>query len=417
MPDTPLVLFTTRFPYGRGETFLESEIGHLAERFARVTIVPTLAEGPARPVPANVAIEHGWARQRAHGARRVAAGLAAVVAPEVRREVLRHVSGRAVPHAFLRAGAFEADVRTLSAWLAAEGPRLGLDRPGAVAYAYWLGRQALVLGRARARWPGLRVIARAHHSDLYETVHASTYLPFLAQQIRGLDRLWTVSEHGRAHVATKWPDLADVAAVARLGVHDPGFDCRPSADGTFRVVSCSSLIPGKRVDLLIASLRALTEALGGRPVAWEHFGDGPERARLEALAASTLLTDVRWRFRGHVPNREVIAHYGAAPVDAFVNLSVSEGVPVSIMEAFAAGIPAVATAVGGTPEIVGEGGGILVSSAATPAEVAAALARLASDAETHAAYRAAAKRTWAERFDAARNYRSFAAGLAAMAVA
>ena len=47
--------------------------------------------------------------------------------------------------------------------------------------------------------------------------------------------------------------------------------------------------------------------------------------------------------------------------DLFMNVSSSEGLPVSIMEAFSFGIPALVTAVGGNPEIVQEGAGILLA--------------------------------------------------------
>ena len=51
---------------------------------------------------------------------------------------------------------------------------------------------------------------------------------------------------------------------------------------------------------------------------------------------------------------------GKQEFDLFMNVSSSEGLPVSIMEAFSFGIPALVTAVGGNPEIVQEGAGILL---------------------------------------------------------
>ncbi len=79
---------------------------------------------------------------------------------------------------------------------------------------------------------------------------------------------------------------------------------------------------------------------------------------------------------GHTANTDVLRYYDTHRIDAFVNLSTTEGVPVSIMEAIARDIPIVATRVGGTPEIVGEehGTGRLGELDATAEDVATTLA-------------------------------------------
>ena len=110
------------------------------------------------------------------------------------------------------------------------------------------------------------------------------------------------------------------------------------------VVSCSAISPVKRVALL---LRALKEVSVTVPVRWVHFGDGPLRSQVEREAA--LLEDARFRieFRGQTPNSELMSFYLNNPAHVFANVSDSEGVPVSIMEAMSVGIPIVATRVGG----------------------------------------------------------------------
>jgi colanic acid/amylovoran biosynthesis glycosyltransferase len=93
----------------------------------------------------------------------------------------------------------------------------------------------------------------------------------------------------------------------------------------------------------------------------------------------------------------VLRFYDENRVDAFVNLSTSEGLPVSIMEAVAWDIPVVATAVGGTPELVGPelGTGELVAADAGPDAVAAVLERVleADDGTYHP------RRVWEQEFD------------------
>jgi glycosyltransferase involved in cell wall biosynthesis len=77
------------------------------------------------------------------------------------------------------------------------------------------------------------------------------------------------------------------------------------------------------------------------------LGDGPERARLEAQAVERHLA-TRVMFPGQ--RRDVAAWLAAC--DIFVLPSLSEGLPLSVLEAMAARKPVIATAIGGTPEVV-----------------------------------------------------------------
>ena len=79
-------------------------------------------------------------------------------------------------------------------------------------------------------------------------------------------------------------------------------------------------------------------------------GDGADRSALEAQAASLGVAS-RVRFLGH--RRDVPALLAIA--DVFVLPSLYEGLPLSVLEAMAAGVPVVATAIGGTDEVVRDG--------------------------------------------------------------
>ena len=68
-------------------------------------------------------------------------------------------------------------------------------------------------------------------------------------------------------------------------------------------------------------------------------------------------------------NQQIIDFYAKTPLDLFINVSESEGIPVSIMEAMSFGIPAIATNVGGTNEIVNQKNGYLIDSESTSEEI------------------------------------------------
>jgi len=158
------------------------------------------------------------------------------------------------------------------------------------------------------------------------------------------------------------------------------------------------LIPVKAADVF---LRALAE-LGDGPWAASVIGDGNERCRLERLAAGLGLSS-RVAFHGRVDDAA-----GLFPAfDAFVLSSRTEGTPIVLFEAMAAGVPVIATAVGGVPDVV-SGAEALLVPAQDPAALAQAIRTASLDpGAAHARVTAARARLrdftlgrWVARYDA-----------------
>jgi len=143
----------------------------------------------------------------------------------------------------------------------------------------------------------------------------------------------------------------------------------------FTLVYVGRLEPVKNHALLLHAFRG---ALCPMPdLRLWMVGDGSERGTLERLAMDLGIA-------GHVTfwgqQLDVAPFFSAA--DAFIMSSRSEGLPVSLLQAFSLGLPAIVTNVGGMAEIVRMAEAGPTVSAADPAEMAAAILRLAgSDAE------------------------------------
>jgi len=169
-----------------------------------------------------------------------------------------------------------------------------------------------------------------------------------------------------------------------------------------RAVTVARLHPVKGVpDLLDAVAAARAQ---GAPLELDVVGDGPERAEVEARAAP--LRDAV-RLHGMLPPAEVARLLDEG--DLFVlNSRVApggdvEGLPVSLLEAMAAGLPVVATRHGGIPEAVRhEVTGLLVPER-DGAALAAALARLARDPAERVAFGAAGRAVVEMEYDAQRS--------------
>jgi glycosyltransferase involved in cell wall biosynthesis len=126
-------------------------------------------------------------------------------------------------------------------------------------------------------------------------------------------------------------------------------------------------------------------------------GDGEERPRLEQLVGELGLTD-RVEFLGW--RSDLASLYRRMHV--FVLTSINEGTPVSLIEAMAAGVPVVASSVGGVPDVV-DGGvtGVLVPPR-QPEAVAAAIVAAIVESDRAAVMAARARQSVRERFDSAR---------------
>jgi len=119
----------------------------------------------------------------------------------------------------------------------------------------------------------------------------------------------------------------------------------------FKLITVGRLVPWKRVDGI---LRAIAPIEG---VGLVIVGDGPERPRLEALVEELGLGE-RVFFAGKRSRQETLALMEGC--DAFVLNSSYEGLPHTLLEAMQVGLPVIATAVGGVPEVVRDDPGVLL---------------------------------------------------------
>ena len=152
-----------------------------------------------------------------------------------------------------------------------------------------------------------------------------------------------------------------------------------------RLLCVARLAPAKNHALLLQTVALLRES--GRDVSLTLVGDGPLRGRLEELARELGISE-RVRFAGR--RTDTPAFY--RDCDLFVLLSDYEGMPMSIIEAMASGLPVVATRAGGVGELVDDGvsGALVEADAAAAAE---AIAAICDDPALYARLSAGAVRT------------------------
>ncbi|WP_203553112.1 glycosyltransferase [Bacillus sp. B15-48] len=270
-----------------------------------------------------------------------------------------------------------------------------------VAYSYWLSL-APGISFLKERYPNLKVYSRGHGGDIYDERHDPPYLPVKRRMLTVLDEIFLVSTYGKDYLVNEFPETKDKLTVSRLGTLKPAKSTEASTDGITRLVSCSYMVPIKRLSLLVEALQHSKTNLH-----WTHIGDGPERENIEKLVQK-LPGNVTVHFTGSLKNEDVMKYYMQNPVDYFINVSASEGIPVSIMEAFSCCIPAIATDVGGTSELVNSQNGVLVPEDITSLELASILDKVGtSSLEEKAKMRESAFQTWDTLYNAEKNYSKF----------
>jgi glycosyltransferase involved in cell wall biosynthesis len=173
-------------------------------------------------------------------------------------------------------------------------------------------------------------------------------------------------------------DLERVPARKVLVIHN-GIDVdRYCVAGTRRTgapvhaVTVGRLDPIKDQATMLRAVRLVVDQVP--EFSLDIAGDGPSRPGLEALCASLRLSG-HVRFHGY---RGEVSPY-LAEADLFILSSVSEGIPLALLEAMACGLPAVTTDVGGLPEVVvpGETGWLVPPR--SPDALAEAMLRLLAE--------------------------------------
>jgi glycosyltransferase involved in cell wall biosynthesis len=226
------------------------------------------------------------------------------------------------------------------------------------------------------------------------------------------DAIVAVSDAVRMAFVRRCPTLAATTLTIRNGVDVRAFATTPAMHAAARarfgygpdevvVGVVARLERRKGVDVLV---RALARARGTtRALRLHVVGDGPERDALESLArAHGIVRAVR--FAGRDP--DVRSHLAA--FDLFAAPSRSEGLGLALIEALAAGVPALGASVGGIPELLAGAACARLLPPGDEAAWTAALLELASDHVTRAVMAREAP-AWAGRFSLDASVRSLEA--------
>lgn len=398
-----LLIITCEYPYITGEPFLENEMLYLQQRFDNIYIFPINAsprDVPTRTVPENVKVYPVgcvWSKLRypvyalkgffTYNKKLTTKGLS------LKQKVSAwYARGRSAHiHDFIMA--------TIE--------REKLDVSDACIYSYWFTDQAVAAWKLKETLQSMdcnvKAVARGHGYDVYAAANAMNYLPYQQQNLQWLDGFYPCSDNGGNYIAEKYPLYRKKIHTARLGTMDKGHNRFSGEEKVF--LTCSSLKPIKRMSLFAKAFAILCKRAPN--CRWVCIGDGAMENDIREIIHNEGIED-HVEMLGRLTNQQVLEYYSTHGITYFCNVSSTEGVPVSIMEAMSFGIPIIATDVGGSGEIVSDRVGRLLPAELTPEMLADYLyEEMMLSNESYLQKRENARLSWEEKSSADKVYKQW----------
>ena len=362
-----LFIFTGNFPYQPGEEFLKHELASLSPSFDQVLIVPanrtnTKIEIDYPNVKLNDYIIDHYRKTNLLRINKYTKRFIKAFKPNIKylKFLLRYL----------------AMTNTMQSFL--DKASQTIDLSNSVMYTYWFDDATTALALLKNSFK-YRLVTKAHRWDLYESEYGFNKFPLRQYVLGALDLYMPATKSAFDHIINRYAFSPSKAIINRYGVQVQKI-VSSQVLYDFHLVSCSLLKPVKRVDLIVKSLALLDVNLR---IHWTHIGSGLLAEKIADLAAYSLTNkNITYDLKGQLSNEDVIDFYRKTHCDLFINVSASEGTPVSIMEANSFGIPAMATDVGGTKELVNNESGYLITSNPTPYELSIFLKNVISDMTT-----------------------------------
>ena len=397
-----LVLITSEFPYSSGEPFLSNELPYLSQHFERIYIFSINGkevDKPMRFIPENAAcFPLGNTTSKSKYLKYMVAGL---IKPDTDLRIREFNLKRVAASLYTRGRALSIADQIYDIIA-----RNNLNVDNTVVYSFWFAYQAVAawLLSKKLNNVGAKTFAvsRAHGYDLYWERATGGYLPYQDVSLKKLRWCFPCSEYGAEYLLKKYPWATEKIRISRLGTKDYGLN---PYNGERTFVTCCNLEPLKRMKLFADAFCELAKE--DKAIKWICIGSGKEEEDIRKIVNSAGVSN-QVTMTGRLSNEAVINLYKQEGVMYFCNVSTTEGLPVSIMEAMSFGIPVIATDVGGTSELVDKNNGELIPSNLNKHSLYESLVKhtLIPDAQYNKK-RESSRRKWEELVSAESNYKEF----------
>jgi colanic acid/amylovoran biosynthesis glycosyltransferase len=342
---------TVKSPFGTQETFLLTEMFRLKELGAEFVIFPRDASNELFHPGADKLLEHA----------EVIPLFNAKIASEFMRFIVAKFSLFSRLTIKITLGAKNAKIAAKNLAVLPKAiylSKLFRERNISHLHAHWASTtstMAYIINSVT----GIPWSFTAHAWDIAEN-------NLLSAKCRSASFVRAISEDGRNDIIDIVNDktVADKLKVLHMGVVMPAIKRTAAASASEITLFCpANMVAKKGHEYLFLACRIMLDK--GRKVRCLLAGDGPLEKRLRQLA-HTLELENCVEFLGRLSHERLFDFYRKGEITSVVLPSITtednekEGIPVALMEAMSYGIPVISTDTAGIPELLSEGGGILI---------------------------------------------------------
>lgn len=381
-----IAYLTSQYPFGTNEAFLAAELATLARYASEIVVVPVR---PRTREPLQETFGLDVEMLPPYSVHVALLALAeAFRSPAAVMRVLRGIVSRKYgPRAKLKNLALFPKALAVAAVVRQRGVEH--------IHAHWLSTPSTVAYVA-SQLTGIPWSCTAHRFDIFED-------NLLREKAKSARFIRTISERNRAIVLQKAGDaLNGRCLVLHLGVSVPAAAAAVRENNALRILCPAHFVPVKGHRYLLDALALLREQ--HIPFSCDLAGDGPLRKQIE-MRIRELRLERFVHLRGTIDHDRLCADLAHGRYDVVVLASTEdgnefEGIPVSLMEAMAAGVCCVATRTGSIAELIDDETCSRLIAQRDPAALANALIALYRDRSACAEAGRAARRRIERAFDA-----------------
>jgi len=398
-----ILIITWNYPYYPGEQFLETEIEFWGNNEGvDIIILPSNTRGEPREIPQNIKLIKIFNQRNDFFFIIFQFFFSKILYIEIKYLIqekkinihnLINLCYSVLKTAFFR--------KKLENWIRKYGV---ID----IVYTYWNSEQTYAACILKKKGLIKSIITRTHGYDIYEERRQNNYMPLKRQFLPLMDKIYVLSEQAKIYLLYRYKIPENKVNIQRLGIHVGNEISGVTKVDEFHLVSVSSITSVKRIERIIDSLDLFLAKNTNIKCFWTHIGSGILEKKIKEYSFTKLkyYKNLEVSFLGEISNEKVRQFYISNKVDMFINVSDSEGTPVSIMEAMSMGIPAMGPCIGGIPELITAKSGYLLPEKPTIQEIAEGLERMLVLSKNKDV-RINAKRMVEARFSAKKNYKTF----------
>jgi len=360
MKNKNLIILTESYPFSGGEQFLIREYFYVAKHFEKVYVFPAKVSTSLNPLlPENLIIIDDLSKEIVNSKLdyiRNFIPILSVLFIELKNKKRRNAFSKRFSYHLSEILLAIKSEKIFNKKL----QQIGAEK-NTTFHSAWMNKHALMLSIAKFKNHISEFTFRVHGYDIFLERRENNYMPFEVFIYKHAKHIILNSKYSFNYKKAQ-NIYSEKLRLNYFGIENN--ENSPFKDSeVFVLVSCSDIIPLKRVELIAEALSFVTYKLK-----WIHFGDGEKMKDITRLCA-TLPSNVEYELKGKTSNEEIMEFYRGNMINLFIHVSRTEGLGFALVEAQSFGIPILACAAGGVVDVVNEETGKLLPIQITSKEL------------------------------------------------